>query len=111
MKRKLTKPPPPGSPNAIAAGLNKKAMETPADIQGLPYNQAGYVKGVHWLLVRYWHREISIDQAQAERVLFQVKWLGKNDKLEEKRNEGNNESEESQSVDRGDKEVFGTIQQ
>ena len=105
MKRKLTKPPPPGSPNAIAAGLNKKAMETPADVQGLPGNQAGYVKSVHWVLIRYWHREISIDQAQAERVLFQVKWLGKNDKSEEK-NESNDESKKSQSVDRGDKEVF-----
>lgn len=75
MKRKSPKPPPPGSPNVTAAELNKRAIETPVDIQGLPNNQAKYVEGVHWILIRYWHREISIDQAQVERILFQVKWL------------------------------------
>lgn len=74
-KEQIPKDPPEDSPCARAKVLNAIAQNIPLKISSLPQNERRYVQGVHKVLIRYWHFQISKEQAQAEQRLWQISCL------------------------------------
>jgi len=71
-KDQLPKEPPAGSPCARAKALNTIAEQIPLQITSLPQNERKYVQAIHKVLIRYWHLQISKDEAQAVQRLWQI---------------------------------------
>lgn len=70
-KKAVKKEPPPGSPNMRAKKLNRLAAQTPLpDLSCLSKKESDYVQKLHQLLIRYWHKEISLDELQAAQRLL-----------------------------------------
>lgn len=74
-KEQVPKKPSEGSPCARAKMLNAIALNIPLKTSSLPPNERRYVQGVHKVLIRYWHFQISKEQAQAEQRLWQISCL------------------------------------
>lgn len=64
-KSKTPRNPPEGSPNARLPLLHQIAMQAPMNLDGLSPAERRYVKNVHKVLVLYWHKRMSREEAQA----------------------------------------------
>lgn len=57
--------PPENSPVVRVPALHRVAMDTPMNLDGLPENERRYAQSIHKVYIRYWHRRLSKDEAQA----------------------------------------------
>lgn len=69
-KQPVKKEPPPGSPLARAKQLDHIATQPISNTAGLPEKERLYVEKLHGYLVRYWHREINLEQLSAHRNML-----------------------------------------
>lgn len=69
--------PPFDSPKGKALVLQQLALETPLRLNNLSNNnEKRYVQNIHKVLVKYWHRRISKEEAQAWQRFLSYNMLG-----------------------------------